>query len=136
MKKKAVQQLNSFNKVQDSGKRQEFGTGAVRDVQEGKGRYDLLPVHAIDRLARHFENGSRKYGENNWCKGIPLCRYLDSMLRHCFKFKGGMNDEDHLAAIIWNACCLLETQELIRRGILPKELDDLSPSVYEVKKEK
>jgi len=129
-KKKEHASKREFDKVQDSGQRQEFGTGAVRDTQDGKGRYDLLPVHAIARLAKHFENGAKKYGESNWAKGIPLRRYLDSMLRHSFKFMGGANDEDHLAAIIWNACCLLETQELIDRGLLPKELDNLPKKVY------
>ena len=114
-----------FDTVKDSGARQEFSTGARRDVQEGKGRFDLLPYYAITRLAQHFENGAKKYGDENWKKGMPLRRYLDSMMRHAFKFMAGMSDEDHLAAVIWNACCLLETQEMIEQGILPKELDDL-----------
>lgn len=121
--------LGGFDKVVDSGARQEFGTGAVRDIQEGKGRYDLLPHYAILRLARHFENGAKKYGDDNWRKGIPLRRYLDSMMRHAFKFLAGSQDEDHLAAVIWNACCLCETQELVRQGQLPKELDNLPKPV-------
>ena len=36
----------------------------------GKGRCDLLPPNALLRLARHFENGSKKYGDRNWEKGI------------------------------------------------------------------
>lgn len=126
--------MKEFDKVQDSGKRQSFKTGAVRDTQENKGRYDLLPVHAIHRLARHFENGARKYDADNWRKGIPLRRYMDSLLRHAFEFMGGKDDEDHLAAIIWNACCLLETQEMIKRGLLPEELGDFPQNVYMTKK--
>ena len=103
-----------FDSVKDSGAREEFSTGARRDTQEGKGRFDLLPINAMFRLSRHFENGAVKYGDSNWLKGIPLKRYLDSLLRHTFKFAGGLEGEDHLCAIIWNACCLLETQELIR----------------------
>lgn len=34
--------------IKDSGKRREFGTGAVRDIQEGKGRCDLLPLDIMD----------------------------------------------------------------------------------------
>ncbi len=34
-------------KIKDSGKRREFTTGAVRDVSEGKGRCDLLPLHVV-----------------------------------------------------------------------------------------
>ena len=121
-----------FDAVKDSGERQEFSTGARRDVQIGKGRFDLLPVNAIIRLARHFENGAVKYGDRNWEKGIPLSRYFDSMLRHCFKFLGGLEDEDHLSAILWNAACLLETQERIDKGLLPQELNDLPEPVLDV----
>lgn len=34
-------------KLKDSGERREFGTGAVRDIQEGKGRCDLMPLDVI-----------------------------------------------------------------------------------------
>lgn len=33
--------------LKDSGARRDFGTGAVRDVAEGKGRCDLLPLKVI-----------------------------------------------------------------------------------------
>jgi len=33
--------------IKDSGKRREFESGAVRDIQEGKGRCDLLPLGSI-----------------------------------------------------------------------------------------
>ena len=33
--------------ILDSGERREFGTGAVRDIQEGKGRCDLLPLDVV-----------------------------------------------------------------------------------------
>ena len=36
--------------ILDSGSRREFITGAVRDVQEGKGRCDLLPLDVVARL--------------------------------------------------------------------------------------
>lgn len=37
--------------IKDSGVRRKFGTGAVRDIAEGKGRCDLLPLGIIaDRL--------------------------------------------------------------------------------------
>ncbi len=42
--------------IKDDGSRHEFNTGAVRDIQEGKGRCDLLPPLALLRLARHFED--------------------------------------------------------------------------------
>ena len=33
--------------IQDSGTRREFETGAVRDIAEGKGRCDLLPLYEV-----------------------------------------------------------------------------------------
>ena len=33
--------------IKDSGARREFETGAVRDIQEGKGRCDLIPLDVI-----------------------------------------------------------------------------------------
>lgn len=33
--------------IKDSGERREFSSGAVRDIQEGKGRCDLLPLRVI-----------------------------------------------------------------------------------------
>ena len=114
--------------VKDSGERQKFVTGAQRDIQVGKGRFDLLPCHALTRLAKHFESGANKYGEWNWSKGIPLNRYLDSAMRHLVKFMDGENDEDHAIAAVWNIMCLIETQKMINDGFLPKELDTLHKS--------
>ena len=36
--------------IKDSGERREFETGAVRDIQEGKGRCDLLPLRQVAEL--------------------------------------------------------------------------------------
>ena len=38
--------------IKDSGERREFATGALRDIQEGKGRCDLLP---LDILVDYFK---------------------------------------------------------------------------------
>ena len=114
-----------FKEVKDSGARQDFNTGARRDIATGKGRYDLLPTRAIRRLAEHYENGAKKYGDNNWLKGIPLKRMMESALRHCFKALEGKKDEDHLIAAAWNLLGIVELQERIEEGLLPKELDDL-----------
>ena len=41
--------------LEDSGERQQFDTGAVRDPAKGKGRYDLITPHGLKRLALHYE---------------------------------------------------------------------------------
>lgn len=147
--------------ILDSGNRREFETGAVRDIQEGKGRCDLLPLDVVadyledtillnisrfvsldpgckthlenalwefsvtyfrNRLnrpesnanmllevAKHFEEGCKKYGENNWQKGIPVRCYIDSAVRHYLKFLRGDKDEPHDRAFCWNILCAIWT---------------------------
>lgn len=110
--------------IKDSGARRSFQTGAVRDVAEGKGRFDLLPYRALLLAAQQMERGANKYAARNWEKGIPLGEFFNSMLRHLWKWWLGYKDEPHLSAFLWNAICLAETAERIRLGILPKELDN------------
>lgn len=122
---KAQKTLNDKSQIRDSGNRRDFGTGAVRDMAEGKGRMDLLPWKALIFVAKHFEGGAEKYGENNWKKGISLKSYMDSGLRHAAKVINAEDDEPHLRAICWNFLCLLETAIMIREGKLPQELNDI-----------
>ena len=144
--------------IKDSGNRREFETGAVRDIQEGKGRCDLLPLDVIAEIflyvygeceeseifstiynftitseiryliialsrysgheswpdmflevAKHFEEGAKKYGEHNWQKGIPTHCYIDSAVRHYLKYLGGYVDEPHDRAFVWNILCCIWT---------------------------
>ena len=139
--------------IKDSGERREFDTGAVRDIQDGKGRCDLMPLdvlaehmedsillfiyqfttngnpghlyrvldevpgrlHLGDRpnmyleTAKHFEEGAKKYGENNWQKGIPVNCYINSAVRHYLKWLRGDKDEPHDRAFCWNIMCAIWT---------------------------
>ena len=123
---------NNFNKVKDSGAIRDFGTGSIRDTSAGKGRFDLLPMLALFRIAKHFENGSLRYLPRNWEQGIPLSCFWDSAFRHMMKMMLGMDDEDHCAAAGWNLMCFIETKMRIELGILPKELDDM-PKTFQNK---
>lgn len=113
-----------FDQVKDSGARQEFNTGSIRDTQDGKPRYDLITPLGLKRLAMHYANGARKYGEWNYTKGQPNSRYLASLLRHAYAYAEGDRSEDHIAAVAWNALAIAHNEEAIERGLLPKELDD------------
>jgi hypothetical protein len=116
----------------DSGQRANFETGAQRDIQEGKGRMDLLPVRALFEVAKVFESGAKKYAARNWEKGIPLSRYLDSGIRHAFKYLRGDRDEPHDAMACWNFLCLIETRMRIEEGLLPADLNDLPWNPLEI----
>jgi hypothetical protein len=139
--------------IKDSGNRTEFESGAVRDIQEGKGRCDLMPLDVVSTLllcnelkaiedykrtgdtvylyaslnmfceehynanletmilevAKHFEEGAKKYGENNWQKGIPLHSYFDSAIRHLLKYWNNQTDERHDRSFCWNIICAIWT---------------------------
>lgn len=94
--------------IKDSGNRRTFDSGAVRDIQVGKGRMDLLPWAAIMVVSQHCELGARKYGEHNVDKGIPTHSLLDSAMRHAAKYLDGQDDEPHLVAAAWNLLWALQ----------------------------
>ena len=50
MDKYVVNSDYAESKILDSGERRQFSTGAVRDIQEGKGRCDLLPLDVVSDL--------------------------------------------------------------------------------------
>lgn len=64
-------------------------------------------------VAKHFEEGAKKYGECNWQKGIPEWSYIDSAARHYLKWLRGDTDERHDRAFVWNIMCLIWTYEHI-----------------------
>lgn len=159
-----VEKASDEPRIKDSGDRTQFASGAVRDMREGKGRCDLMPLGVIAGLtsnhvlkniylfqfhndtirlemalkefilnytewcpdgyyesqgvatmalevAKHFEEGAKKYGENNWQKGIPTHCYIDSAVRHYLKWLRGDKDEPHDRAFCWNILCCIWTCE-------------------------
>lgn len=166
--------------ILDSGNRREFESGAVRDIQEGKGRCDLMPLDVvaeymqnavighianfqqdgdIDELyealcsfvvnyktrwsdcdmllevSEHFEEGAKKYGENNWQKGIPVHCYINSAVRHYLKYMRGDKDEPHNRAFVWNLMCAVWTckhkPELNEYARVPDPEADVSKRPYD-----
>jgi hypothetical protein len=109
----------------DSGARETSVTGGLREPSSGRGAYELLPPGPIERLAKHYENGAKKYASRNWEKGIETGRIMQSLLRHAFKYLGGSRDEDHLAAVAWNAFALMHHEDALLVKQLPRELDTL-----------
>lgn len=172
--------------IQDSGKREEFVTGSVRDTREGKGRFDLIAALGrdqidilkgysigtpsdripalkaafnsmyeyldtrdpaclqsafssiasvmnggdpdsfahLDRLARHYEGGAKKYKDRNWELGQQIMRYFDSAVRHIVRALQNRNDEDHMAAALWNIIAIPHSLVMIERGLLDWKLDN------------
>ena len=137
--------------TKDSGQRDAFDTGAVRDTQEGKPRYglipvlwlkalalrvakqdpdeqlDLIPIEPLFRLAALYGRGAKKYGRMNFQLGMSFKRVHESMVRHAEQYREGECTEDHLAAVAWNAFALMFYEEQIKQGLLPASLNDLLP---------
>ena len=74
-----------------------------------KYRVNITLYSAILDLAKHFEAGASKYGDNNWRKGIPINVFIDSAIRHFCKFMRGDTDEPHDIAFMWNVICCIWT---------------------------
>ncbi len=114
-----------MSELKDSGKRQDFESGCVRDTAENKSRPDLISPYFNMRVGDHLDKGARKYTERNWEKGMPISRCIASLERHLNQYKQGLTDEDHLAAIGCNIMFIIHYEELISRGVLPAELNDM-----------
>lgn len=111
--------------MHDSGKRQQFASGAVRDTAENKPRPDLISPHAHLREGAWLGIGAQKYAERNWEAGIPISRCIASLCRHLAAYQLGLTDEDHMAAIRTNAGFILHYEEEIKAGRLDPAIDDM-----------
>ena len=109
-----------LSELEDSGKRETYASGCVREPQNGKGRYDLIGTEGLRRLALVYELGSKKYAERNWEKGGKYSRNLCSALRHLVRWMAGERGEDHLAMCCWNLFAIMEYEKTYRAG------DDMS----------
>jgi len=63
-------------------------------------------------------------GDRNWEKGQQTGWIVSSLCRHFKKLIAGDTDEDHGAAVLWNAFALMHHIPRILDGRLPRELDD------------
>lgn len=104
--------------TKDSGKRQEFNSGMVRDVQEDKPIYTLLYLPMLTRWAKLMGRGIPKYGRDNWRKASgeeELQRFKDSAFRHLVQWLEGETDEDHAAAVMFNISGAEMVREKLKR---------------------
>jgi hypothetical protein len=93
------------------GEVEQHGKGGKRESNEGRGRFDLLPIEAIEALAVWMEDGAKKYGDRNWEDGLSVKDSINRMVRHAIKAANGWTDEDHLAAVMCNAAFAITTMK-------------------------
>jgi len=114
--------------VKDSGAREQYASGMVRDTASDKTFWSLVydgPM--LKRWAVHLTKGAIKYAKRNWMKAAgdaELERAIDSAARHFAQWMAGERDEDHAAAVFFN----INLAEYIRALPLRK---DPSPQAVE-----
>jgi len=111
--------------TKETAEKEKFATGAQRNDPTGKGQYVLVSPIALRRIAGVYERGACAHGRRNWEQGLPISRCLDSAIRHIYQYIEGFRDEDHLAQAAWNLCAAIHMEEMVGRGLLSKELNDM-----------
>ena len=99
--------------LDDDDDKQSFPTGAVRDRDDGKTNWSLLPWRELERVVREtYMPGAEHYGDHNWTKGIPSSRCLKSLQRHVLAFSMGDTSEDHLGRAVFNCLAILHNERV------------------------
>lgn len=96
--------------IKDSGKREEFSSGMVRDTGDKPRYLRIFTGPMAQRWAEHLHKGSKKYpdvspGVPNWTLAAgeaELQRFKESALDHMVKWLQGLTDEDHGAGVFFN----------------------------------
>ena len=105
-KPKSWDDIRGPMKIKDSGKRESFSSGMVRDTCEDKINYLLVrdgPMYT--RWAQHLTGGAIKYAKRNWMLASgqeEYERFRESAVRHFEQWLAGHDDEDHAAAVYFN----------------------------------
>lgn len=113
--------------INDSGAREQFESGMVRDTEDGKLDYSLVfdgPM--LKRWADHLTKGAKKYAPRNWMQASgreEYDRFKRSFLRHMVAYLEGQRDEDHAAAMIFN----INGMEFVRERLLDDYRADSCP---------
>lgn len=111
-----------------------FSTGATRDTDEGKLKYEgFISPAVLHRFAEYMhENRRMRDGSlrdpDNWQKGIDVDAYYDSLIRHVIDLWREHRDampmttkekRDLLCAVIFNASGILY-EDLVALGSIPR----------------
>lgn len=80
--------------------------GKALRYNEGKPKWSLVDFDALIPLVRALEYGMKKYGKDNWKKGLKEDELIDSIYRHTHALnkgelidpESGVEHEGHLLA--------------------------------------
>jgi len=105
-------------------------TGGQKGVKPE--RFSLIPVEALEIMARLYNFGAEKYAAHNWRKGYEWSKSYDSLFRHAFaSLRGEDIDEEtglpHLAGAAFHCFTLMifmmEHQEFDDRFVRGREIE-------------
>jgi hypothetical protein len=71
-------------------------------------RYDLIPPEVLERMARIFDYGAKRYDTDNW-KKISTEEHLNHVMVHLVAYRAGDRSDDHLGHMMWRAQAALYT---------------------------
>ncbi len=119
-------------KVQEAvdGMKQDM-TEAVKD-DDGKLRYDLVPVEALEEIVKVLTFGAGKYKPRNWEKGFDYGRVYAALERHMkewWKNPGALDEDTKLSHLAHAGCCIFFLLTFEQRG-MGKEFDDRPGASY------
>ena len=75
-------------------------------------RFDLIPVWALEEIARVFGWGAGKYEDDNWRRGYSWRLSFGAMMRHAWAFwRGEVQDQEsglhHLSHVAWHCLVMM-----------------------------
>ena len=79
--------------------------GFKREDKSHKLDFTLIPIPVLKRLAKHYTEGAKAHGKNNWMKSKDLETFKQSAYRHFIAWMENQKDEDHSSALVWNVFC-------------------------------
>lgn len=125
--------------TKDSGEREEFDSGMMRDTESGKPRFDLTMPEGVPyedqmltRFAMLMSRGADKYAARNWEAAnseAEIKRAKSSAFRHFMQWYCGERDEDHAAAVMFGIM-VVETTERKLRVIEEAEVHETAINIF------
>jgi len=80
-------------------------------LDDGKLRWDLLPLAEIEEVVKVLTYGAEKYAPDNWQKvETPIERYYAAMMRHITAWRAhneSLDKESGLPHLAHAICCLV-----------------------------
>lgn len=86
---------------------------------EGKLRYDLVPIEALREITRVLTFGANKYTDRNWEKGINYGRCYAAAMRHLTAWWDGedKDPETGISHLAHAGCCIYFLLTYEQRGM-------------------